>query len=253
MKKTYLITGAGTGIGEATAKKLASEGGRVILVGRREGLLYELKDNLEGKGHIALSLDISDKKAVQKAYSSINLEQLNLCGIFANAGIGGENEYGDNDRWEQIININLSGAYYSIMESIPALKRSQEKFKHILITSSCLARFGVPYYTAYCASKTGLLGLTKALAMELGPFNIMVNSITPGWVETDMAKSGIQKIADHANESYEETFKEQMGFVPLGRMSDPSEIANYVSFLFSNQQTSITGQALDINNGAFMI
>ena len=139
------------------------------------------------------------------------------------------------------------------MEAIPLMKKAEEKFKHVLITSSCLARFGVPYYTAYCASKTGLLGLTKALAIELAPFNILVNSITPGWVETEMAKAGIQKLADHNHKSYEDTFREQMGFVPLGRMSDPTEIANYVSFLFSNQQTSITGQALDINNGAFMI
>ena len=234
-------------------KKMANDGGRIILVDRREGLLNELKEQLEGEGHMVLGLDISNKKAVQEAYASINLEKLNLCGIFANAGIGGENEYGENDRWEQIININLSGTYYSIMEAIPSLKKSDEKFKHVMITSSCLARFGVPYYTAYCASKTRLLGLTRALAIELAPFNILVNSITPGWVETEMVKSGIQKIADHSNKSYEETFRDQMGYVPLGRMSDPKEIANYVSFMFSNQQTSITGQALDINNGAFMI
>jgi len=253
MRKTFIITGAGTGIGKATAQKLANEGHRLVLCGRREHLLTELKSKLEGDEHICLSLDVSDKKAVKEAYGSIGIGDLNLAGIFANAGIGGENEYGENDRWEQILNINLSGAYYSIMEAIPAMKKAKEKFKHILITSSCLARFGVPYYTAYCASKTGLLGLTKALAIELAPFNILVNSITPGWVETEMAKAGIQKLADHSNRSYEDAFREQMGYVPLGRMSDPNEIASYVSFLFSNQQTSITGQALDINNGAFMI
>lgn len=253
MTKTYLVTGAGTGIGEATAKKLAANGNRLILVGRREELLNKLDLELEGEDHIVLGLDVSEKNAVEKAYASIDLQDLNLAGIFANAGIGGENEYGENDRWEKIININLSGVYYSVMAAIPALKSSQEKFKHILITSSCLARFGVPYYTAYCASKTGLLGLTKALAIELAPFNILVNSITPGWVETEMAKAGIQKLADHTDKSYEDTFRDQMGYVPLGKMSDPDEIANFVSFMFSNQQTSITGQALDINNGAFMI
>ncbi len=253
MQKTFIITGAGTGIGKATAHKLANEGHRLVLCGRRGHLLTELESELKGDEHITLSLDVSDKKAVKEAYDSIGLSDLNLAGIFANAGIGGENEYGDDDRWEQILNINLSGTYYSIMEAIPAMKKAEEKFKHILITSSCLARFGVPYYTAYCASKTGLLGLTKALAIELAPFNILVNSITPGWVETEMAKAGIQKLADHSSKSYEDAFREQMGYVPLGRMSDPNEIASYVSFLFSNKQTSITGQALDINNGAFMI
>ena len=253
MTKTYLITGAGTGIGEATAKNLAQQGNRLILVGRRVQILKELKAKLEGGDHIVLGLDVSDKKVVEEAYASIDLMDLNLSGIFANAGIGGENSYGEDDRWEEIININLSGVYYSIMAAIPALKKSKEKFKHIVITSSCLARFGVPYYTAYCASKTGLLGLTKALAIELASFNILVNSITPGWVETEMAKAGIQKIADHSNKSYEDAFREQMAYVPLGKMSDPVEIANFISFMFSNQQTSITGQALDINNGAFMI
>ena len=253
MTKTYLVTGAGTGMGEATAKKLAEQGNRLILVGRREGLLNDLKTKLQGNEHIVLGLDVSNKKAVEEAYASIGLKNLNLTGVFANAGIGGENAYGEDDRWEEIININLSGVYYTIMAAIPALKVSQEKFKHVVITSSCLARFGVPYYTAYCASKSGLLGLTKALAIELAPFNILVNSITPGWVETEMAKAGIQKIADHSSKSYEDTFREQMGYVPLGKMSDPVEIANFISFMFSNQQTSITGQALDINNGAFMI
>ena len=253
MQKSYLITGAGTGIGKAAALKLASEGNRIIIVGRRRSLLEELHESLEGNGHIILSLDVSDKKATHEAFDSIDLLNLNLAGVFANAGIGGDNIYGEDDRWEEIININLSGVYYTIMESLPALKNSGEKFKHILITSSCLARFGVPHYTGYCASKTGLLGLTKALALELAPFNILVNSITPGWVETEMAKKGIQIIADNTRKSYEQAYQEQMQMVPMGKMSEPAEIANFVSFLFSNQQTSITGQGLDINNGAFMI
>ncbi|MEM7161515.1 MAG: SDR family NAD(P)-dependent oxidoreductase [Bacteroidota bacterium] len=253
MKKTYLITGAGTGIGKASAKKLSAQGHRLILCGRRTHLLEELNNELAGDDHICLGLDVSNKEKVKSSFQSINLEELNLAGVFANAGIGGENEYGESDRWEEIININLSGVYYTIMESIPSLKKSKEKFKHIMITSSCLARFGVPYYTAYCASKSGLLGLTKALAIELAPFNILVNSITPGWVETEMAKAGIKKLADHTNKTYDETYREQMGLVPTGKMSDPEEIANFLSFMFSNEQTSITGQALDINNGAFMI
>ena len=253
MQKTYLITGAGTGIGKAAAIKLAKEGNRIILVGRRESILQEVVQELNGDNHLILPLDVSDKKATNKAFESIDLKDLNLAGVFANAGIGGDNIYGEDDRWEEIININLSGVYYTIMESLSSLKKSQEKFKHILITSSCLARFGVPQYTAYCASKTGLLGLTRALSLELAPFNILVNAITPGWVETEMAQSGIQIIADNTRKTYEDAYKEQMGMVPLGKMSEPEEVANFVWFLFSNQQTSITGQALDINNGAFMI
>ncbi|MGB1033111.1 MAG: SDR family NAD(P)-dependent oxidoreductase, partial [Flavobacteriales bacterium] len=168
-------------------------------------------------------------------------------------GIGGENHYGTEDRWGEILNINLTGTYNSIQESLPYLKNSSEDSKHILMTSSCLARFGVPNYTAYCTSKAGLLGLTKSLAIELANDNILVNSICPGWVETEMAQAGIQQLAERQNEEYKTAYQEQMNYVPLGRMSDPEEIARFVAFLFSDAQRSITGQGLDINNGSFMI
>ncbi|MBL7942010.1 MAG: SDR family oxidoreductase, partial [Flavobacteriales bacterium] len=117
----------------------------------------------------------------------------------------------------------------------------------------CLARFGVPNYTAYCTAKTGLLGLTRSLAVELSSERILVNAICPGWVETEMARTGIQKLADRDGISYQESFDRQMSFVPTGKISSPDEIASLVHFLLTNQQTSITGQGIDINNGSFMI
>jgi NAD(P)-dependent dehydrogenase (short-subunit alcohol dehydrogenase family) len=138
------------------------------------------------------------------------------------------------------------------MECYPYVQRSQEKFRHILITSSCLARFGVPNYTAYCTAKTGLLGLTRSLAVQWAREYILVNAITPGWVETEMAKAGIQLLANRSGASYEESFNEQMGYVPTVRISQPEEIAAFVEFMFSGNQNSITGQALDINNGSYM-
>jgi NAD(P)-dependent dehydrogenase (short-subunit alcohol dehydrogenase family) len=121
-----------------------------------------------------------------------------------------------------------------------------------VITSSCLARFGVPNYTAYCTAKTGLLGLTRSLALQLAGDRILVNALCPGWVETDMARAGIQKLADRAGQRYDAAFNEQMSYVPLNRISQPDEIAHMVRFLFSNEQTSMTGQGIDINNGSYM-
>jgi NAD(P)-dependent dehydrogenase (short-subunit alcohol dehydrogenase family) len=139
------------------------------------------------------------------------------------------------------------------MECLPFLKQSAQAYRNIVVTSSCLARFGVPYYTAYCASKSGLTGLVKALAMELAPSRMLVNAILPGWVDTEMARAGIQLLADGTNKAFDDTRREQMSFVPLQKMSEPEEVASLVEFLFDNRQTSITGQCLDINNGAFMI
>ena len=252
--KTFLVTGAGSGIGRATAQVLAANGDvELILVGRNEKALNATKDLLPSGNHRIASLDIREKAEWRDFFSEENNKPANLCGIFANAGIGGENHYGDEDRWDEIISINLKGTYVTIMECLPWLKQSQEAFRHVVITSSCLGRFGVPNYTAYCTAKTGLLGLTRSLALQLASDKILVNAICPGWVDTEMARAGIQKLADRNNQSYEVGFVEQMSYVPLNRISAPSEIGEMVNFLLSGKQNSMTGQGIDINNGSFMI
>lgn len=251
--KSALITGAGTGIGRATAVQLAQDGFKLFLLGRSESTLNETLSALSGDGHQVITADVGNKSELKKAIASAISEQDNLTAVFANAGIGGENAYGEDDRWEQIIQTNLSGPYYTIMECLPYLRKSTSAYKNVLITSSCLSRFGVPNYTAYIASKSGVNGLTKALATDLAGEKILVNSILPGWVDTKMARDGIQMLADRMGRPFQEVFDEQMGFVPTGKMSQPEEIAGLVSYLFSDKQSSMTGQSIDINNGSFMI
>ncbi|MFT4678099.1 MAG: NAD(P)-dependent dehydrogenase (short-subunit alcohol dehydrogenase family) [Flavobacteriales bacterium] len=252
--KTILITGAGSGIGRAAAIELSTKKDiRLIINGRTIESLEETKSQLSSpKTHLVLASDISKKEAFAADFQKLNPGSLNLAGIFANAGIGGENSYGSSDRWQQILDTNLTGTYNSIMEVLPYLKNSEEEYKNIVITSSCLARFGVPNYTAYCTSKAGLLGLNKALAVELAGDKIKVNAIAPGWIDTEMAREGIQKLADRSNDSFDEALAEQMGYVPAGKMGDPEEVARLVSFLMTNVETSFTGHTFDINNGAFM-
>jgi NAD(P)-dependent dehydrogenase (short-subunit alcohol dehydrogenase family) len=254
MKKTYAITGAGSGMGRATAELLSQNPDvKLLLVGRTKAALEETHSLLHhSSNHVIAPFDMRDASAWQQAIDQHFNDETNLCGVFANAGVGGENHYGPEDRWEEIISINLTGTYVTIMELLPHLKKSSDAFKHIVITSSCLARFGVPNYTGYCTAKTGLLGLTRSLSVQLASEHILVNALCPGWVETEMAKAGIQKLADRGGESYTVEFERQMSYVPLGRISKPDEIAAMVAFLFSNQQTSMTGQGIDINNGSFM-
>lgn len=252
--KTILITGAGSGMGSATAQQLAQNSAHhLVLIGRRADKLEEVRRQLpHADQHVTLAVDISDQQALRAAIANISPEKRDIFALFANAGIGGENTYGAGDRWQEIIDTNLTGTYNSIMEALPYLKQSKQDFRHILITSSCLARFGVPNYTAYCTSKTGLLGLTRALAVELASSRILVNALCPGWVDTDMARAGIQLLADRAGEPFQTAFDTQMGYVPLQRMSLPQEVAKLVEFLFSGAQNSMTGQGIDINNGSWM-
>ncbi len=244
----YLITGAGSGIGKAIAMQLANEGHNCFLLGRNEVNLKATLASLANGQHQVLCADISNA-ASMKTLMETNVDIV-LDGIIANAGIGGENAFGAGDRWQEIINTNLTGTYNTVQYFLPVLQKSKAAYKQILITSSVLARLGVANYSAYCASKAGLLGLMRSWAVQYAPDNILVNAICPGWVNTNMAQDGLQGIADGIGISKDAFFEMAMQSVPLKKMSEPEEIGELVSYLM--KQKSITGQAIDINCGSVM-
>jgi NAD(P)-dependent dehydrogenase (short-subunit alcohol dehydrogenase family) len=244
----YLITGAGSGIGRAIAIDIAKNGHNCFLLGRNENNLKETLSLLANGNHTIFVADIANDISLKNIVAQ-NAD-LVLDGIIANAGVGGENNFGENDRWNEIINTNLTGTYTSVQYFLDALKRSGNNYKQIIITSSVLARLGVANYAAYCASKAGLLGLMRSWAVQYAAENILVNAICPGWVNTDMAQNGLQGIADGIGITKSEFHDIAMQSVPLKKMSEPQEIAALVYYLLN--QTSITGQAIDINGGSVM-
>ena len=252
MTRSILVSGAGTGMGRAVAIRLAEAGARIILLGRHRDSLEETRSLLVVPDrHVLVEADLRDASSLRDGLSNAELETLQA--VVANAGIGGENHYGPEDRWGEIIETNLTGTYYLINECLPYLRLDRhEDFRQIVVTSSVLARLGVPGYSAYCASKAGLLGLMRVWAKTFASENILVNAITPGWVDTEMAREGLDTFARTKGVPYQEALAEQMDMVPLGKMSRPEEIAELVQFLLSGVQNSITGQVLDINNGAVM-
>lgn len=247
MSKTYLISGAGSGIGRAIALKLSNDGHTCILLGRNAENLQQTLATLTPGKHLLFSADITDKKSLGRVADQLSNTVID--GLVANSGIGGENQWGDSDRWDTIINTNLTGTYNFVNTFLPNLRRAIGGGQ-VLITSSVLARLGVANYSAYCASKAGLLGLMRSWAVQFAPENILVNAICPGWVDTDMAQQGLQGIADGIGITKQEFYDIAMQSVPLRRMSKPEEIAGLVAYLLS--QASITGQAIDINCGAVM-
>jgi NAD(P)-dependent dehydrogenase (short-subunit alcohol dehydrogenase family) len=121
-----------------------------------------------------------------------------------------------------------------------------------VVVASVLARFGVGGYTGYCASKAGLLGLVRALAMELAPQDVQVNAVCPGWVDTAMADAGFRAIAAQSNTDQATARANALSAVPLRRISRPEEVAGTIAWLLSPDARGMTGQAVDINNGAWM-
>lgn len=156
--------------------------------------------------------------------------------LVANAGIGGPNAAGEGDRFDDLVATNLVGTY----SCVRAAERSPE-LTHVVMVSSILARIAVPGYTGYSASKAALLGLVRFFAAELAPRDVQVNAILPGWVDTEMAWEGLDAMPG----TREEAFAVAMREVPLGRMSQPEDIAGTVAWLLSDDDRGVTGQGID--------
>lgn len=251
--KHVIVTGAGTGIGRAIAERLASEGALLTLFARDAARLDATAAALPAaaSAHVA-SLDIRDRAAVDAAFGAAAQRNGSVYALVANAGIGGENRPGDDDRFDDLIATNLTGTYNCVRAAERHLASGPDA-RHLVIVASVLARIGVPGYTGYCASKAGLLGLARALAAELAESNVQVNAVCPGWVDTEMARQGIAGMAQGMGTTYQQAYELAMSAVPMRRMSNPADIAGLVAWLLSSDARGVTGQGLDMNGGSFMI
>lgn len=245
-----IVTGAGTGIGRAIAVRLARDGVRVALWGRREGPLRETAESIApGASHVC-PLDIRDPAAIEGAVAALPWGDGRVDVLVNNAGVSGVRPAGErgDDVWDDVLATNLSGSYYACRAVIPRLPDGPRS--RIVMISSVLGKFGVPGYAAYCSSKHGLIGLTRALAMELAPRRIPVNAVCPGWVETDMAATGIARMAADMGVDPAEAKRRALERVPLGRFVEPEEVADLVAYLCSPAASAMTGQAINLSAGA---
>jgi NAD(P)-dependent dehydrogenase (short-subunit alcohol dehydrogenase family) len=245
-----VVTGAGRGIGKAIALRLAHEGASLSLLARGVDALQETAR--ETGGAFVRGLDIRDANEVDAAFEAAVAANGPIHALVANSGIGGPNDAGEGDRFADLVETNLVGTYRCIRAAQQHLADGPER-RDVVVISSILARIGVPGYTGYCASKAGLLGLVRSFAAELAGDNVQVNAICPGWVDTDMAWQGIDLMADADGTSRDEAFRLAMRDVPLGRMSEPDDVAGTVAWLLSAGSRGVTGQAIDQNGGAFML
>lgn len=252
---TALITGASRGIGLATAEVLSQAGYSLVLTARDKAALTTAVKNSDilSKSPQPIRLEtLNVAKPTQAANLAKRLKTANiqLDLLVNNAGIGGPTPIRapDQGRWAEVVQTNLMGVFYVTHALLPLVAEGG----CILAISSVLGRFGVPGYTAYCASKHGVIGFVRALALELAPQKIRVNAICPGWTETRMAQEGLQDMAKAMKTSEKSARAAAQKGVPLGEFLDPAEIGQLVLFIASPACRNMTGQAITLDGGQVM-
>lgn len=249
------MTGGGTGIGKAISKSLAKDGARVAIASRNLSHLESAKNEFKSLEYAPLDIrmDIRKKDEVQQGVRRV-LEMWGGIDILVNnAGVSGQNRMDgqEDSRWYEILDTNLTGAYLVTKEVLKNIK--DHSGGRIINISSVLGKFGVPGYTAYCASKHGLIGFTRALALEVAQRGITVNAICPGWVDTEMARQGMRESAAYEGISVEQFKQQAINAVPIKRFIDVDEVAELVAYLASEKAHGITGQAINICGGQTMV
>ena len=241
--RTAFITGASRGIGRACAIALSEAGARVAVAARNVDQLQELAGQLrkQGREAFAAPIDMSSTDSIKEAIVKTAKDFGAISILVNNAGItkDGLAMRMKKEDWDSVIATNLTGAFLAIQQVLPAMMR--ERWGRIINISSVVGESGNPGQANYVASKAGLIGLTKAIAQEMGSRNITVNAVAPGYVETDMTQGLAQELKD-----------KMLEHIPLKRIGRPEDVAAAVRFLASEDAAYITGHVLDVNGGLYM-
>jgi ketoreductase len=253
--KVAIVTGGGTGIGKAIATELAKNGARVAIVSRNRSHLDGTNEEFKrlNLSVLPLQANVRSKGDIQCAVGAV-VEKWGAIHILVNnAGISGLSLIDDPEdaRWYDILDTNLTGMYLVTKEVLRHMP--EHHGGRIINISSVLGKFGVPGYTAYCTTKHGMIGFTRALALEVVHRGITVNTICPGWVDTEMAIQGINETAAYQGISPEEFRARAVAAVPIKRFLEAAEVAKLVSYIASDLAKGVTGQAINICGGQTMV
>jgi 3-oxoacyl-[acyl-carrier protein] reductase len=238
--KVALVTGASQGIGRDTALALAQAGAKVAVAARNEEKLATLVREIEGAGGAALAvkMDVADGEQVKSGFKQV-IEKFGRLDILVNnAAItrDGLSMRMKPDDWEAVLKTNLTGAHLCIQQALSTMMRARAG--RIINISSVVAQSGNAGQANYVAAKAGLIGLTKAIAIEIASRNITVNAVAPGFIETPMT--------DVLPDKVKEDLKTR---IPLGRLGSARDVAAAIVFLSSDEAGYITGHVLNVNGG----
>ncbi|MBI3803457.1 MAG: SDR family oxidoreductase [Nitrospirae bacterium] len=250
--KVAIITGGGTGIGAAMTEQFLREGARVVIGSRNPNHHKAYAEKLQKDGYpvAGFQVDVTDRRSVDQFVA-------NAVGAFGpieilvnNAGISGQTpiDQEKDERWLAILQTNLTGTYTVTKRVLREMR--DHSHGRIINLSSVLGKFGVAGYTAYCTTKHGIIGFTRALALEVVSRGITVNALCPGWVETEMAQLGLREWSEGAGLSMEEVRRQAVAAIPMKRFTEGAEVAELAVYLASEASQAMTGQALNICGGA---
>ncbi|MFM0515217.1 SDR family oxidoreductase [Paraburkholderia sp. RL17-373-BIF-A] len=246
-----LVTGGASGIGLVIARAFVDAGSRVHVCDASQQAIDALveAERSAGSGAITATLaDVSDEAAVERVFADLETQLGGLDVLVNNAGIagptGGVDEL-DMSEWKQTIDVNLNAQFYFARRAVPLLRDSSSGGA-IITMSSVAGRLGYAYRTPYAATKWAVVGLTKSLAIELGPVGIRVNAIQPGIVKGPRIERVIEARAQQLGISYEQMEKQYLEKISLRRMTTPEEVAATALFLCSPGGSGISGQAISV-------
>ncbi len=250
--KRAVVTGATKGIGRSIALALASVGADVAVSARTPADLEELRVAIETLGRRALAVpcDVTDPSAVAHGLAGVVLDAWGGVDILVNnAGNAGSAKFATHpdELWHRMLAINLTSVYYVTKAFVPAMIK--QKAGRVISIASIAGKVGGKYIAAYTASKHGVIGLTRSLAVELNPYNITVNAICPGYVDTPMTDASVANMVVRTGMSTDEARQALERMSPQNRLIDPDEVASVAVFLALDMSKGITGQAINVDGG----
>lgn len=244
-RKVALVTGGGSGIGAAVARRLAADGYAVAVTGRRAGPLEQVAAEIGG---IAVVADSGVAADAERAVAETVAQLGGLDALVCNAGIGGEGSLPQLDPalWEEVLRTNLTGAFLAARAAIAHLVTRRGA---IVTVSSVAGLRASPASLAYCASKAGLAMLTQCIALDHGPDGVRANCVCPGWVRTPMADGEMDALAGRLGTDRDGAYATCVRDVPLRRPAAPGEIAATVAWLLSDAAAYVNGAVLPVDGG----
>jgi NAD(P)-dependent dehydrogenase (short-subunit alcohol dehydrogenase family) len=242
-----VVSGAGRGIGLAIARALIAAGATVSLLGRDRERLAAAAASL-GAGE-PVAVDVADEDSVRAAFDDIGRAHDSVDILVNNAGQAGSAPFAKTDLalWRRMLDVNLTGTYLCTRAALPGM--IARNWGRVVNVGSTAGLIGYPYVSAYCAAKHGVIGLTRALALECARRGVTVNAVCPGYTETDIVADAIANIVAKTGKTEAEARDTLTARNPQGRMVQPEEVANAVLWLVSPGAESITGQAISVSGG----